>query len=183
MKTLIYTSSLAAHVSSVRPVQRRATTARASWACRSPDGGPRKGILLLVIESRNVADVLSIWPWKYGHNLQVGIASCSLLFLFWWAGQFVAHTVFCLPFCPMPQVAYRKAAKANLHYTSIVDRPDIRKATQAAKLISEVTNNRCKKRPTPVHTKTGILYAYALVLSNVLYIKVSLFYNSHCTVH
>ncbi|XP_047193270.1 nebulin isoform X28 [Scophthalmus maximus] len=35
-------------------------------------------------------------------------------------------------------VAYRKAAKANLHYTSIVDRPDIRKATQAAKLISEV---------------------------------------------
>ncbi|XP_047457487.1 nebulin isoform X5 [Mugil cephalus] len=35
-------------------------------------------------------------------------------------------------------VAYKKDAKANLHYTSVVDRPDIRKATQAAKLISEV---------------------------------------------
>lgn len=36
------------------------------------------------------------------------------------------------------QVAYKKEAKANLHYTSVVDRPDIQKATQAAKLISEV---------------------------------------------
>uniref|UniRef100_G3N6X8 Nebulin n=1 Tax=Gasterosteus aculeatus TaxID=69293 RepID=G3N6X8_GASAC len=35
-------------------------------------------------------------------------------------------------------VAYKKEAKANLHYTSVVDRPDIQKATQAAKLISEV---------------------------------------------
>ncbi|XP_035030488.1 nebulin isoform X1 [Hippoglossus stenolepis] len=35
-------------------------------------------------------------------------------------------------------IAYKKAAKANLHYTSVVDRPDIRKATQAAKLISEI---------------------------------------------
>ncbi|XP_008288681.1 nebulin [Stegastes partitus] len=34
--------------------------------------------------------------------------------------------------------AYKKDAKANLHYTSVVDRPDIKKATQAAKLISEV---------------------------------------------
>ncbi|XP_028250356.1 nebulin isoform X14 [Parambassis ranga] len=35
-------------------------------------------------------------------------------------------------------VKYKKDAKANLHYTTVVDRPDIRKATQAAKLISEV---------------------------------------------
>uniref|UniRef100_A0A3Q3MJH9 Nebulette n=1 Tax=Labrus bergylta TaxID=56723 RepID=A0A3Q3MJH9_9LABR len=34
------------------------------------------------------------------------------------------------------QVSYKKDAKANLHYTSVVDRPDIKKATQAAKLIS-----------------------------------------------
>ncbi|KAJ4921939.1 hypothetical protein JOQ06_021532 [Pogonophryne albipinna] len=35
-------------------------------------------------------------------------------------------------------IQYKKDAKANLHYTSVADRPDIRKATQAAKLISEV---------------------------------------------
>ncbi|XP_041857200.1 nebulin isoform X5 [Melanotaenia boesemani] len=35
-------------------------------------------------------------------------------------------------------VNYKKDAKANLHYTSVVDRPDIKKATQAAKLISEI---------------------------------------------
>ncbi|XP_069389533.1 nebulin isoform X6 [Paralichthys olivaceus] len=35
-------------------------------------------------------------------------------------------------------IAYKKDAKANLHYTSVVDRPDIRKATQASKLISEI---------------------------------------------
>ncbi|XP_034002989.1 nebulin isoform X8 [Trematomus bernacchii] len=35
-------------------------------------------------------------------------------------------------------IQYKKEAKANLHYTSVADRPDIRKATQAAKLISEV---------------------------------------------
>ncbi|XP_029936222.1 nebulin [Myripristis murdjan] len=34
--------------------------------------------------------------------------------------------------------AYKKDAKASLHYTSVADRPDIKKATQAAKLISEV---------------------------------------------
>uniref|UniRef100_A0A3Q3FLS3 Nebulette n=1 Tax=Labrus bergylta TaxID=56723 RepID=A0A3Q3FLS3_9LABR len=39
-------------------------------------------------------------------------------------------------------VSYKKDAKANLHYTSVVDRPDIKKATQAAKLISGVINNR-----------------------------------------
>ncbi|MEQ2185023.1 hypothetical protein GOODEAATRI_013928, partial [Goodea atripinnis] len=36
------------------------------------------------------------------------------------------------------EVAYKKDAKANLHYTTVVDRPDIKKATQAAKLISEI---------------------------------------------
>ncbi|KAM6934332.1 nebulin [Xenentodon cancila] len=35
-------------------------------------------------------------------------------------------------------VAYKKDAKANLHYTTVVDRPDIKKATQAAKLISQI---------------------------------------------
>ncbi|XP_035801092.2 nebulin isoform X6 [Amphiprion ocellaris] len=35
-------------------------------------------------------------------------------------------------------VAYKKDAKANLHYTTVVDRPDIKKATQAARLISQV---------------------------------------------
>ncbi|XP_027878915.1 nebulin isoform X32 [Xiphophorus couchianus] len=35
-------------------------------------------------------------------------------------------------------VAYKKDAKANLHYTTVVDRPDIRKATQAAKLVSDI---------------------------------------------
>lgn len=39
----------------------------------------------------------------------------------------------------MAQIAYKKNAKANLHYTPVVDRPDIKKATQAARLISEVT--------------------------------------------
>ncbi|XP_041118201.1 nebulin-like isoform X15 [Polyodon spathula] len=35
-------------------------------------------------------------------------------------------------------IAYKQAAKAQLHYTSVADRPDIRKATQAAKLISDI---------------------------------------------
>ncbi|PWA28448.1 hypothetical protein CCH79_00015920 [Gambusia affinis] len=35
-------------------------------------------------------------------------------------------------------VAYKKDAKANLHYTTVVDRPDIRKATQASKLVSDI---------------------------------------------
>lgn len=38
------------------------------------------------------------------------------------------------------QLQYKKNAKANLSYTTVVDRPDIRKATQAAKLISGVNN-------------------------------------------
>lgn len=63
------------------------------------------------------------------------IVSQLPLFLFW---QLLPHTVFYLLFCSIPQVSYKKDAKANLHYTSVVDRPDIKKATQAAKLISEV---------------------------------------------
>ncbi|XP_015251992.1 PREDICTED: nebulin isoform X19 [Cyprinodon variegatus] len=35
-------------------------------------------------------------------------------------------------------IAYKKDAKANLHYTTVADRPDIQKATQAAKLISDI---------------------------------------------
>ncbi|KAJ3592429.1 hypothetical protein NHX12_007556, partial [Muraenolepis orangiensis] len=35
-------------------------------------------------------------------------------------------------------VAYKRDAKDNLHYTTVADRPDIRKATQATKLISDV---------------------------------------------
>ncbi|KAE8299722.1 Nebulin [Larimichthys crocea] len=35
-------------------------------------------------------------------------------------------------------ISYKKDAKANLHYTSVADRPDIKKATQAAKLISGI---------------------------------------------
>lgn len=41
--------------------------------------------------------------------------------------------------CSFSQVAYKKDAKASLSYTTVVDRPDIKKATQAAKLISQVT--------------------------------------------
>lgn len=40
--------------------------------------------------------------------------------------------------CPPLQVSYKKDAKASLHYTTIADRPDIKKATQATKLISDV---------------------------------------------
>ncbi|KAG7276422.1 hypothetical protein CRUP_007482 [Coryphaenoides rupestris] len=35
-------------------------------------------------------------------------------------------------------IAYKRDAKDNLHYTSVADRPDIKKATQASKLISDV---------------------------------------------
>ncbi|XP_054644081.1 nebulin isoform X4 [Dunckerocampus dactyliophorus] len=35
-------------------------------------------------------------------------------------------------------LAYKKNAKANLHYTTVVDRPDIKKATHTAKLVSEI---------------------------------------------
>lgn len=41
-------------------------------------------------------------------------------------------------FPPNIKVAYRKDAKENLHYTTVADRPDIKKATQAAKQASEV---------------------------------------------
>lgn len=49
---------------------------------------------------------------------------------------------FCGPqvsaFFPQIKVAYKKDAKENLHYTTVADRPDIKKATQAAKQASEV---------------------------------------------
>lgn len=49
---------------------------------------------------------------------------------------------FCVPqinvFFPQIKVAYKKDAKENLHYTTVADRPDIKKATQAAKQASEV---------------------------------------------
>lgn len=41
-------------------------------------------------------------------------------------------------FFPRIKVAYKKDAKENLHYTTVADRPDIKKATQAAKQASEV---------------------------------------------
>lgn len=41
-------------------------------------------------------------------------------------------------FLPQIKVAYKKDAKENLHYTTVADRPDIKKATQAAKQASEV---------------------------------------------
>lgn len=48
-----------------------------------------------------------------------------------------------------PQVSYKKDAKASLHYTTVADRPDIKKATQAAKLISDVIRQHMhKKRKT-----------------------------------
>ena len=44
------------------------------------------------------------------------------------------------------KVAYKKDAKENLHYTTVADRPDIKKATQAAKQASEVSGwlKRCQ---------------------------------------
>ena len=55
----------------------------------------------------------------------------------------MVHNCIVSDFLPFPtlQIQYKKEAKANLHYTSVADRPDIRKATQAAKLISEVSSN------------------------------------------
>lgn len=55
-----------------------------------------------------------------------------------------------LLFYPTLQFAYKKDAKANLHYTSVVDRPDIKKATQAAKLISEVISKQMHKNSVEV---------------------------------
>ena len=49
---------------------------------------------------------------------------------------------------PHIKVAYRKDAKENLHYTTVADRPDIKKATQAAKQASEVkTSLKCTWSP------------------------------------
>ncbi|KAJ1064950.1 hypothetical protein K5549_005759 [Capra hircus] len=48
------------------------------------------------------------------------------------------------------KVAYKKDAKENLHYTTVADRPDIKKATQAAKQASEV-EYRAKHRKEGSH--------------------------------
>lgn len=46
------------------------------------------------------------------------------------------------------KVAYKKDAKENLHYTTVADRPDIKKATQAAKQASEVKPpKKCTQSP------------------------------------
>ncbi|XP_056649839.1 nebulin isoform X29 [Monodelphis domestica] len=47
-------------------------------------------------------------------------------------------------------IAYKKDAKENLHYTTVADRPDIKKATHAAKLASEV-EYRAKHRKEGSH--------------------------------
>ncbi|XP_074072094.1 nebulin-like isoform X13 [Macrotis lagotis] len=47
-------------------------------------------------------------------------------------------------------IAYKKDAKENLHYTTVADRPDIKKATHAAKLVSEV-EYRAKHRKEGSH--------------------------------
>lgn len=52
--------------------------------------------------------------------------------------SFLPLLLCCVCFSPTLQVSYKKDAKAGLHYTTIADRPDIKKATQAAKLISDV---------------------------------------------
>lgn len=64
----------------------------------------------------------------------------------------VRFTTLHLQFCPTGQVAYKKDAKASLHYTTVVDRPDIKKATQAAKLISQVTMKYTDTEPPAQYT-------------------------------
>ena len=66
----------------------------------------------------------------------------------------------CVLMClPTSQFAYRKDAKAKLNYTSVADRPDIRKATQAAKLVSEVSHVHHGCPPGPV--------AFTIRLANI----------------
>lgn len=91
-----------------------------------------------------------------------------------------------LLFYPTLQVAYKKDAKANLHYTTVVDRPDIKKATQAARLISDVIikqmhKNTVRVKDLKVSTQRQKL-AYALFASEVLTSVCTCFcfYKSHC---
>lgn len=76
-----------------------------------------------------------------GRIVIVSQAYCASLF-------FSFHTVLHLLFSSTPQVSYKKDAKASLHYTPVADRPDIKKATQAAKLISDVIKQHMHKRKT-----------------------------------
>ena len=66
------------------------------------------------------------------------------------------------------QVAYKKDAKANLHYTSVVDRPDIKKATQAAKLISEVISACMKHKKSFVYC-CFLLHSHTSLIVTILY--------------
>lgn len=59
-------------------------------------------------------------------------------------------------FFPQIKVAYKKDAKENLHYTTVADRPDIKKATQAAKQASEVrVSLKWPGTEGPLWTRTG----------------------------
>lgn len=69
-----------------------------------------------------------------------------------WASGNPSCISWCFCFPPTPQVSYKKDAKASLHYTTIADRPDIKKATQAAKLISDVIRQHTHQNLTsPIH--------------------------------
>lgn len=73
-------------------------------------------------------------PWTWPRIRATYVASATAEFLSYL--RYCYYVVFF--FSPTPQVSYKKDAKAGLHYTTIADRPDIKKATQAAKLISDV---------------------------------------------
>lgn len=60
-------------------------------------------------------------------------------------------------FLPPIKVAYKKDAKENLHYTTVADRPDIKKATQAAKQASEVSVSlKCPRCPKAAWNKNRV---------------------------
>lgn len=85
------------------------------------------------------------WTWPRIRATSVISAAAELLEIL-----LALLDVFCFP--PTPQVSYKKDAKASLHYTTIADRPDIKKATQAAKLISDVIKQHTHQNPTsPIH--------------------------------
>lgn len=57
---------------------------------------------------------------------------------------------------PCSQVSYKKDARASLHYTTVADRPDIKKATQAAKLISDVIRQHMHETPLELKSQWDI---------------------------
>lgn len=61
-----------------------------------------------------------------------------LIVFIYFSFSFRQFSCYVLSSVPCSQVSYKKDAKASLHYTTVADRPDIKKATQAAKLISHV---------------------------------------------